>query len=98
MTLIRISASRPCRLDRGRLPRPAVIGGAFACRRDGDRVFLDVDLAIPTVAEGDAAQVRQVYALVDFALDIEGGSGGDVDVRGAATHRPDQAASHQGRA
>jgi hypothetical protein len=79
VTPIRSSASRPRRLDRFRLPHPAVIGGTFACCRDRDRVFFDADLAAPTVAEGDAAQVRQVYALVDFAVEIEGGRGGDVE-------------------
>src|SRR5580704_10318983 len=63
MTLIRISASRPYRLDRRCLSHPAVIGGTFACRHDGDRVFFNADLAIPTVAEGDAAQVRQNRSL-----------------------------------
>jgi hypothetical protein len=55
------------------------MGGTFACRHDANRVSFDADLAISTVAEGDAAQVRQVYPFVDFAVEIEGGSGGDVE-------------------
>jgi hypothetical protein len=72
-------ASRPCRFNRCRFPHTAVISGTFAYRRDSDRVFFDADLAIPTVAEGDAAQIRQVYALVDFAVGVDGGSSGDVE-------------------
>jgi hypothetical protein len=32
-----------------------------------------------TVAEGDAAQVRQVYPLIDFTVEIEGVSSDDVE-------------------
>src|ERR1035438_2658438 len=73
----------PPRLDRHRLALAAVVGRAFARGDDADGVFLDSNFAVPAVAERDAANVGEVDAVVDLAVEVEGAGSGDVeDVQG----------------